>query len=105
MIDKTDPTNRDTVPAMLTPGEFVLNKEATQMYGPVIQQMNNAGLQQRAAENKAVEANMGGGIPPKGYNTGAQVQGLKGFLDFITPRKDLKRQISEVITVLMNKPV
>ena len=83
MIDKTDPTNRDTVPAMLTPGEFVLNKEATQMYGPVIQQMNNAGLQQRAAENKAVEANMGGGIPPKGYNTGAQVQGLKGFLDFI----------------------
>jgi acetyl-CoA carboxylase carboxyl transferase subunit beta len=29
----------------------------------------------------------------------------KGFLDFITPRKDLKRQISEVITVLLNKPV
>ena len=69
MIDKTDPTNRDTVPAMLTPGEFVLNKEATQMYGPVIQQMNNAGLQQRAAENKAVEANMGGGI--KYYNHGS----------------------------------
>jgi len=83
MIDKTDPTNRDTVPAMLTPGEFVLNKEATEMYGPVIQQMNSAGLQQRAAENKAMEVNMGGGIPPKGYNIGGNVQGLKGLLNFI----------------------
>lgn len=88
MIDKTDPTNRDTVPAMLTPGEFVLNKEATEMYGPVIQQMNNAGLQQRAVENKAMEAsmvtaNMGGGIIPKGYNIGGNTQGLKGLLNFI----------------------
>ena len=83
MIDKTDPTNRDTVPAMLTPGEFVLNKEATEMYGPIIQQMNNNGLQQRFAENKAMEANMGGGIPLKGYNIGGNVQGLKGLLNFI----------------------
>jgi len=70
MIDKTDPTNRDTVPAMLTPGEFVLNKEATEMYGPIIQQMNNNGLQQRSAENKAMEANMGGGV--KYYNDGSE---------------------------------
>ena len=72
MIDKTDPTNRDTVPAMLTPGEFVLNKEATEMYGPIIQQMNNNGLQQRSAENKAMEANMGGGV--KYYSDGAKVE-------------------------------
>ena len=56
MIDKTDPTNRDTVPAMLTPGEFVLNKEASTMFAPVIEQMNSAGLQHRAMKN------MGGGI-------------------------------------------
>ena len=62
MIDKTDPTNRDTVPAILTPGEFVLNKEATQMFGPVDEQMNNAGLQHRAMKN------MGGGI--QNYNDG-----------------------------------
>ena len=68
MIDKTDPTNRDTVPAMLTPGEFVVNKEATEMYGPLIEQMNNNGLQQRFAENKAMEANMGGCV--KYYNDG-----------------------------------
>ncbi len=62
MIDKTDPTNRDTVPAILTPGEYVLNKEATQMFGPVVEQMNNAGLQHRAMKN------MGGGI--QNYNDG-----------------------------------
>ena len=27
--DLNDPTNVDTIPAMLTDGEFVLNKEAT----------------------------------------------------------------------------
>jgi len=62
MIDKTDPTNRDTVPAMLTPGEFVLNKEASTMFAPVIEQMNDAGLQHRAMKN------MGGGI--QNYNKG-----------------------------------
>ena len=69
MIDKTDPTNRDTVPAMLTPGEFVLNKEASTMFAPVIEQMNDAGLQHRAMKN------MGGGITT--YNTGGLVPFLK----------------------------
>ena len=32
--------NKDTVPAMLTPGESVITKEATQKYGPMIQAMN-----------------------------------------------------------------
>ena len=51
--DLNDPTNRDSIPAMLTPGEYVLNKEATNMFGPLIHKMNNAGLQQRQAENTA----------------------------------------------------
>ena len=58
MKDLTDPTNRDTVPAMLTPGEFVLNKEASRMYAPYIEQMNNHGLQVREQKN------MGGKISP-----------------------------------------
>ena len=45
--DLNDPTNVDSVPAMLTPGEYVLNKEASAMYGPLLEKMNNAGLQQR----------------------------------------------------------
>ena len=38
-----DPKGTDTVPAWLTPGEFVVNKEATDIYGPVIKQMNDVG--------------------------------------------------------------
>ena len=78
--DLNDPTNVDSVPAMLTPGEFVLNKEASQMYAGIIEQMNNHGLEQRKAENR----NMGGMIP--NYNDGGIVQGyniggwLKGLL-------------------------
>ena len=37
----------DTVDAKLTPGEFVMNAEATQMYGPEIEQMNQDGLAMR----------------------------------------------------------
>ena len=80
MKDLNDPTNVDSVPAMLTPGEFVLNKEASQMYAGIIEQMNNHGLEQRKAENR----NMGGMIP--NYNDGGIVQGyniggwLKGLL-------------------------
>jgi len=87
MIDKTDPTNRDTVPAMLTPGEFVLNKEASTMFAPVIEQMNSAGLQHRAMKN------MGGGI--QHYNDGSSggvpdkapwlknLEDREGFRDYV----------------------
>ena len=37
------PKGSDTVPAWLTPGEFVVNKEATDLFGPQIEQMNNIG--------------------------------------------------------------
>jgi hypothetical protein len=32
----------DTVPSMLTPGEFVVNKKATDMYGPLLAAMNSS---------------------------------------------------------------
>ena len=32
----------DTVPAMLTPGEFVMNKAATKRFGPMLSEMNNS---------------------------------------------------------------
>ena len=92
--DLNDPTNVDTVPAMLTPGEFVLNKEATAMFGPQIEAMNQAGLQQRQAENKIVKANIGKKISKlhgEGYTAPGQAYaiaksmgynkgGLVGFL-------------------------
>ncbi len=38
-----DPKGTDTVPAWLTPGEFVVNKEATEMFGPMIKKINDIG--------------------------------------------------------------
>ena len=38
-----NPKGTDTVPAWLTPGEFVVNKEATDMFGPIIEKINNIG--------------------------------------------------------------
>ena len=50
-----DPKGPDTVPAWLTPGEFVMNAEAVRMFEPQIEQMNNAG--------RAIQAEQGGTIP------------------------------------------
>ena len=50
-----NPKGTDTVPAWLTPGEFVMNAEATRMFEPQIEEMNNAG--------RAVQAQQGGTIP------------------------------------------
>ena len=92
--DLNDPTNVDSVPAILTPGEYVLNKEAATMYAPIIEAMNNHGLQQRHAENQVVQANIGKKIsklhgegytaPGQAYaiakNMGYNVGGLVDFL-------------------------
>ena len=50
-----EPKGTDTVPAWLTPGEFVMNAEATRMFEPQIEEMNNAG--------RAMQAAQGGTIP------------------------------------------
>jgi hypothetical protein len=53
-----DPKGPDTVPAWLTPGEFVVNAEATRMFEPQIEAMNNIGREVQAAQ--------GGTIPEGG---------------------------------------
>jgi TP901 family phage tail tape measure protein len=55
----------DTVPAMLEPGEFVINKEATKNNLPLLEQINNDG--------KILKRKTGGIIP--GYQSGGQVLG------------------------------
>ena len=44
-----EPKGTDTVPAWLTPGEFVVNKEATDMFGPMIKKINDIGRQKQKA--------------------------------------------------------
>ena len=86
MKDRTDPTNRDTVPAMLTPGEFVVNKEATQMYADQLKAMNNSGLALRAKRN---------GVP--GFNEGGKAEGnwwtnLVGSADYYKEKDKAQKQ-------------
>jgi len=49
------PKGTDTVPAMLTPGENVINAEASRKYQPIIDKMNN--------EGRAMQQAQGGPIP------------------------------------------
>jgi TP901 family phage tail tape measure protein len=39
-----EPRGTDTVPAMLTPGEFVINRRATQEHLPLLEAINNGGI-------------------------------------------------------------
>ena len=50
-----EPKGTDTVPAWLTPGEYVMNAEATRMFEPQIEAMNNVG--------RAMQAYQGGSVP------------------------------------------
>ena len=50
--------NKDTVPAVLTPGEFVINKKATKENISILQAINNG---------EAIERNKGGMIPGMQY--------------------------------------
>ena len=50
-----EPKGPDTVPAWLTPGEFVMNAEAVREFGPLIEQMNDHG--------RAIQKSQGGTVP------------------------------------------
>ena len=47
--------NGDTVPALLTPGEFVINKDASQKYAPFLQSINKGAVAQYATGLNAYE--------------------------------------------------
>jgi hypothetical protein len=67
--------NTDTVPAMLTPGEFVINKEATK---------NNLGLLQAINDGKTQGLNKGGIANGVQYlNRGAIVSQARSILDIV----------------------
>lgn len=65
-----EPKGTDTVPAWLTPGEFVVNAEATRMFEPQIEAMNEVG--------KVVQKAQGGSIPEYKAD-GGEVEPLTGL--------------------------
>ena len=59
---------KDTVPALLTPGEFVVNKKATQQHGPILEAMNSGKVQYRSNGSPGERTTSGGIIIPAGSN-------------------------------------
>ena len=66
------PKGSDTVPAMLTPGEFVINRNSTQKYLPILEAINNGNA---TAGQIVTYANRGGVIKPKYFQEGGNVNG------------------------------
>jgi len=96
------PKGTDTVPAMLTPGEFVINRESTQKYKPVLDAINSGNYNRGGIVNYL---NQGGYIPEYkflgGMTGGSNVIG-KPF-DFTKYLNGLVGSITSGITEAFNK--
>ena len=79
----------DTVPAMLTPGEFVVNRQATQQHMPILQAINSGAYNQGGVVKYLAEGGMiaptvmapqylssGGGVTPQYLAAGGSVGSL-----------------------------
>ena len=76
-----EPRGTDTVPAMLTPGEFVVNRRSTQKHLPVLQAINSGTY---SAGGIAEYLKVGGIINPKYYTTPTNkpITGNNSMFDF-----------------------
>jgi hypothetical protein len=84
-----DPKGPDTVPAWLTPGEFVVNAEAVRMFEPEIEAMNDIG--------REVQAMQGGTIPEGGDIPNEPVYAEEG--SFISGLSDLYQNAVDAMTL------
>ena len=79
------PKGTDTVPAWLTPGEFVVNAEAVREFGPEIKAMNDTGRAIQKAQGGTVpEYKSYGGAVPEYHEDGGVAGshlGGRGFVD------------------------
>ena len=69
------PQGTDTVPAMLTPGEFVINRKATQKHLPLLKAINNSGPSGVSAGDMVQKFAYGGVVQPKYYADAGPVTG------------------------------
>lgn len=69
------PKGTDTVPAMLTPGEFVINRQSTQKHLPLLKAINNAGSSGLSSSQAIQRFATGGIVQPKYYQDAGMVSG------------------------------
>ena len=92
------PKGTDTVPAMLTPGENVINAEASRKYQPMIDKMNNEGRAMQQAQGGPIPTyESAGGKIPMYANVGMNI---KDFLkDKEGVRNEAYRDSGGVLTI------
>ncbi len=90
------PRGTDTVPAMLTPGEFVINRAATQKHLPVLKAINE-GHYSRGGIIKYLSD--GGVISPNYYRTAGDVSANNQMFSLSSFMGDIVGQITSAITL------
>ena len=92
----------DTVPAMLTPGEFVMNKGASKAYGPLLERINESkypgmlgggGMTQIPVNNISTSMN-DNSTAVYNYNLGFSINGANGNANDIA--RAVMREIKNV---------
>jgi len=96
------PRGTDTVPAMLTPGEFVINRKATQKHLPVLKAINDGYYTRGGIVNYLSN---GGIIAPKYYETAGGVAGGNKMFDLSSYMGNVVGQISSSITLAFQNAV
>jgi len=92
----------DTVPAMLTPGEFVMNKKATQQFGPLLSMLNESKYPSmiRSSDSAQVPINSvstsisDNSTAVYNYNLGFSINGSNGNVNDIA--RAVMREIKDV---------
>jgi ABC-type transporter Mla subunit MlaD len=93
------PRGTDTVPAMLTPGEFVVNRSSTQKYKPVLEAINNGNYSRGGIVNYLSK----GGHLPIYRSEGGSASG--GSFDFTKFLNNMVGQITSSISQAFDKAV
>ena len=88
--------NQDTVPALLTPGETVITKEATQKYAPILQAMNNGSL----PGFKRGVVNLGGEQVELDFRSITSIAAIQRMFDSIS--QDAAEARQEFVNILRN---
>ena len=93
-------SGQDTVPAMLTPGEFVVNRDAAQQHMPLLHSINSGHFNRGGAVNYLAN---GGIVAPKYYANAGPVTAGSGSSGGVS--NDISSSISAAVGQAMNEAV
>ena len=94
------PRGTDTVPAMLTPGEFVINRDSTSKYRPVLEAINSGNYNQGGIVKYLQN---GGVVFPNYYADAGNVSGRNAAFDFASFMQNLASTLISTIPSAIQK--